>query len=670
MIFAQPLFLFGLFSLAIPIIVHLFNFRKPKVVYFTKVQFLKASVIEVNKTQKLKNYLVLLSRLLFLLFLVMAFSQPVLKSDSKVSAGLVGIYIDNSQSMLSSSETGDILTGSIRMTEQLANNLSNNTKYVFLDNDFESSDHNILNRDQLKDRLTEIGISSKTRTIAQAQKKLFSNIEKLGYDKGASMYLISDFQKSVNKNTPEMLNTQTSLINLSTKGKLNVYVDTVYMENPFVMPDENTILKVVIACSGDEAVENVPIKLVVDDIVNGNTNVNLGPGQTVTVEFNVKIKANKASLCKILLEDRPILFDNEYFFVLQPIKPIQVILVSNKINSSYSSVFKDDPSFILDQYSFNSINYGKLKQAELLIIDGVDYADHILLEYANEVLRNNRSVVFSPSSDYIKNNTQEKLQKLVGQNVSVLKDTSAKGLEYVQMPDTRNPFFKNIYRSTKDNIQLPKVRLVLDAKLTNIYNTNHGNQLVTKYPNKAGSLYSINTVLDSKYSEFQTHPFFVTFMLKVALSNNSTEESLSNTVNTNVLKINQVGTLGTNNFKIKSKETEVIPSVYVNNSVSILDLSQTNLNTGFYEVYHNDVLVKNIALNYENTESRLESYTNAELQKMFAGNKFINVIDAGGVNEAVKEIKSNFDTNYLWKYCLILALLFLALEVILLRFFS
>ncbi len=40
MIFANPIFLIALTALAIPIIIHLYNFRRYKKVYFTNVRFL------------------------------------------------------------------------------------------------------------------------------------------------------------------------------------------------------------------------------------------------------------------------------------------------------------------------------------------------------------------------------------------------------------------------------------------------------------------------------------------------------------------------------------------------------------------------------------------------------------------------------------------------------
>ena len=98
--FLYPEFLFGLFTLAIPIIIHLFNFRKSKKVYFSSTRFLKNVKKSTSQKLKLKHYLILFSRLLFLAFLVLAFAQPYLPgTDKNPQAESVYIYLDNSWSM-------------------------------------------------------------------------------------------------------------------------------------------------------------------------------------------------------------------------------------------------------------------------------------------------------------------------------------------------------------------------------------------------------------------------------------------------------------------------------------------------------------------------------------------------------------------------------------------
>src|SRR5438552_18471731 len=100
--FYYPAFLIALLTLVIPVIIHLFNFRRYKTVYFSNVRFLKEIKEETDSRSKLKHLLVLASRLLALAFLVFAFAQPYIPNKrNQVSTGkkFVSIYIDNSFSM-------------------------------------------------------------------------------------------------------------------------------------------------------------------------------------------------------------------------------------------------------------------------------------------------------------------------------------------------------------------------------------------------------------------------------------------------------------------------------------------------------------------------------------------------------------------------------------------
>ena len=81
MSFAYPEFLFALAAISVPIVIHLFNFRRFKKVYFSDIRFLKDVEIETKSRNKLKNLLILLSRILAITFLVMAFAKPVIQLE-------------------------------------------------------------------------------------------------------------------------------------------------------------------------------------------------------------------------------------------------------------------------------------------------------------------------------------------------------------------------------------------------------------------------------------------------------------------------------------------------------------------------------------------------------------------------------------------------------------
>ena len=76
MSFLYPGFLWALTALAIPVIIHLFYFRRYQKVYFSNVRFLKEIKEETATRNRLKHWLILVARLLAITALVLAFAQP------------------------------------------------------------------------------------------------------------------------------------------------------------------------------------------------------------------------------------------------------------------------------------------------------------------------------------------------------------------------------------------------------------------------------------------------------------------------------------------------------------------------------------------------------------------------------------------------------------------
>ncbi|RZJ85947.1 MAG: hypothetical protein EOO20_19310, partial [Chryseobacterium sp.] len=138
--FLYPGFLFALLAVAIPVIIHLFNFRKYKQVYFSNVQFLTEAKAESASGEKLKNLLILCARILAVVFLVFAFARPYFKNDSTVDPGLatvVSVFLDNSFSMQRVNKEGNLLDDAKRRAREIVKGYPVSTRYLLTTNDFE-----------------------------------------------------------------------------------------------------------------------------------------------------------------------------------------------------------------------------------------------------------------------------------------------------------------------------------------------------------------------------------------------------------------------------------------------------------------------------------------------------------------------------------------------------
>ncbi len=79
--FFNPYYLWALFFLLIPIIIHLIRRRRIVKLDFSSLRFLKDTAVKANRIRRLKNILQLLNRLLMVILLILIFAQPFNKMD-------------------------------------------------------------------------------------------------------------------------------------------------------------------------------------------------------------------------------------------------------------------------------------------------------------------------------------------------------------------------------------------------------------------------------------------------------------------------------------------------------------------------------------------------------------------------------------------------------------
>ena len=223
--FVFPQFLWALSALSIPIIIHLFNFRKTTRIYFSNTRFLKQVKEETTQKRKLKQYLVLASRLLFLLFLVLAFAQPFLPAREQMTTGKnMVIYLDNSYSM--SAQVEDkvrALDAGIGFAKEIVNLFPADTRYKFITNDFAPFSNTFKSKTEIEDLLTQTRLSPVSRSFDEVKSRMGNLV-------GSDIFWISDFQKSTFNHNNQHVDSanQWHMIPLEFNQSANVFVDTVY----------------------------------------------------------------------------------------------------------------------------------------------------------------------------------------------------------------------------------------------------------------------------------------------------------------------------------------------------------------------------------------------------------------------------------------------------------
>ena len=224
--FKHPEILYALFLLIIPIIVHLFQLRRFQKVPFTNVEFLKSVTIQTRKSQQLKKWLTLLTRLLLLAAIIFAFAQPFTSETKGLNTTTeTVIYLDNSFSMQAKGEKGELLK---RAVQDILSTLDDSEELsIFTNNDVFRN----VTLKTVKNDLLQLEYSSNQLPYNAAYlkgKKLFST----NRSSIKNLILVSDFQQNNSAlNIPKDSLVRTRLVQLQPVNKNNISIDSAYISS-------------------------------------------------------------------------------------------------------------------------------------------------------------------------------------------------------------------------------------------------------------------------------------------------------------------------------------------------------------------------------------------------------------------------------------------------------
>ncbi len=107
--FKYPELLWAFFLLLIPIFIHFFQLRRFEKTPFTNVKLLQKVIAESRKSNTLKKWLLLFTRLSLFSVLILAFARPFLANTTALAEKETVVYLDNSFSMWAKDVDGTLI---------------------------------------------------------------------------------------------------------------------------------------------------------------------------------------------------------------------------------------------------------------------------------------------------------------------------------------------------------------------------------------------------------------------------------------------------------------------------------------------------------------------------------------------------------------------------------
>ncbi len=674
--FLYPTFLFALAVVAIPIIIHLFHFRRFKRVYFSNVRFLKEVKQESRSRSRLRNLLVLLARILAFAFLVFLFAQPFIPTNEEVKQGpaAVSVFIDNSFSMSSLSQDVPLLDKAKRRAREIVEAFRPEDQIQILTHDFEGRHQRLVGQEAALQFIEEIEVSPVVRPLSRVITRQRQLLEESGQE-NQSLYVISDFQQSIvdNEIPPSDSLVQTYLLPMQAVQQSNISLDSAWFTAPLQILGGSHELVVKVTNRSDQPVENIRLAMTYAGQTKPEGSFTLGPGapQLDTIRF----QANQTGWqrARVSVTDYPVQFDDDYYFTFFVPETIQILVIHQDLPNPYlQSAFDGMGYFRMTEANATNLNYTEFGRYQLIVLTDLDQVSSGLTSALKTYQGSGGNILVFPSSNADLASYQNLLQTL---GADPIQNYQA-AVKQVGQINTEEFVFNDVFEKLDPNLRLPSSRGSFGLNVSGsgrgeaLLSYRDGSPYLIKYQSERGNFYLSMAPLDDEVNDLPRNgEIFVPMLYKMAISG-GLEPQLAYTIGTDALvELDHEATEGEVVYKIRGKEGEFIPEQRTLVGKAVLRVYDRPRKAGFFEVYRTEEEVeKEIAFNFDRRESSLQYYSGEELNTRFGEQaRVIDVAESSAVTATIVQQNRGIP---LWRWCLFAVLFFLLAEILLLRFWK
>jgi hypothetical protein len=636
--FKHPELLYFLGLLVIPIIIHLFQWRKFKVEYFTNVKLLQKLSIQTRKSSKLKKYLLLFTRCLLFLALIFAFAKPFFKAkDSTNEQNKLYVVLDNSHSMQAKGKTGELMLSAVN---QLILETPENYEISILTNDDAYWNTNVKT---IRTQLLETNYSPNAFNLNQAINKIKAQKDSNKKD----ILVLTDNVNQKIENLKNNDNFQFFYKEYEAEKTSNVAIDSVFLSNTL---DNFYEVSVVLKNYG-EYQENIPLviynneKVVAKSIENFNF-------KEKTLKFNLPKESINA---RINIEDNSLSYDNDYYFNIKSPKKTNILNIGNVSKSLHFNRIFVPQEFNFNSIEESSINASFFENNSVIILNEIKNLDKNLQKQVLIFLENGGNLIFIPSVE----NDLKTLNDFFGSlNINWQKSKNS-NLKITNI-SFDHPLYQNVFEKKITNFVYPscKESFVLKNSSPTILEYENGTAFLKGIKKNNGMLYVFAGAISEPNSNFKNSQLIVPTLYNMTRNNETTGFSALNIGQESPyfldLKLNKEEIVS-----IGKEGEKYIPNQQIIQNKVKLNFYDEPKKAGNYQVFLENKAVDNISFNYPKSESNL---------LLKDGNNYNDFEEISSLNTFFNDLKTNRSNTSYWKFFVVLALLCILAEVLIQKF--
>ncbi|HYH55534.1 MAG TPA: hypothetical protein VD772_02920, partial [Anseongella sp.] len=306
---------------------------------------------------------------------------------------------DNSYSMGGLSSEGILLDQAREKARQIVSGYHLNTRFQLFTNDFKGEHRRWVSRSELLDMLEEVEISPAVRSLEEV---LLRMKDSFGEEpaQARQAYIVSDFQRNFIKEPGAPVDSSFSLSVVPVRGAdfANVALDSLWFISPAHQAGNLEKLVVRLRNYSDKAVENVPMKLLINGRQEaiGAVSVPARSGVNDTLVFRSEQAGWKQG--EVAIVDYPITFDDRFYFSYQVAPEVKVLLIRGRNAGTHlEALFSKDEFIRLSVHAEDQVDYSLIGGNDLVILDGLAAVQTGLAEQLERFMEQGGNLAVFPS---------------------------------------------------------------------------------------------------------------------------------------------------------------------------------------------------------------------------------------------------------------------------------
>ena len=638
--FKHPEILYFLFLLVIPILVHLFQFRRFKKEYFTNVKLLKEIQIQTRKSKSIKKWLLLATRLLLLAALIIAFAQPFfIAKDAENKKNELVILLDNSFSMQAKGAKGELLKRSI---QELLESFPENQTFSLLTNSEVFWDTDIKS---IQKELQQLDYAPTSFELDA----LINQVE-LKKPNSSKDYMIISDGISVTSEKINTISENNEVYWLQPKAEKSVNI-SIEKATITEVSDAFYTLEVVLKAFG--TVENeIPLTLYNNDKAIAKTQVRFEKN-----EQNIKLSIPKKEMAgRIVIQDNSLQFDNEFFFTIQSPKKTNVAIIGEASKNKFLHRIYTKDDFIVYETTLEELNFNRLEDQQTIVLNEVIEISQALQTNLISFYEKGGNLIVIPSTE----SNLESLNGLSKKIGNVIYSNPSKTEKQITKINFNHPVYKNVFEKNVTNFQYPKVNsnFIISKNSSPILQFEDAEIFLSSVTNKLGTVYFFASAINKNNSNFQNSPLIVPTFFNMTIGND-TKDKLAFTISENETKIIDADLKKDEVVSVSNESNSFIPMQQILSTKVKLTFGDYPEQAGNYDVKQKDKLITSISFNFPRNES------DVTLQSTLNNDNFAKI---NSVDEVLNDLHTKRTDTALWKWFIITTLLLLLIELLIQKF--